>query len=70
MRRKLPKELSKRNLIRDNSDMLDRLHAYKDIIESQMVANIQLELNLSTLQKKYDALTNVIDHNIEEELHV
>jgi len=56
MRRKLPPELSKKNLIKDNASMLDRLHMYKELTHSQMIANIELEMNLSALQKKYDEL--------------
>ncbi|RKZ86312.1 MAG: hypothetical protein DRQ39_05865 [Gammaproteobacteria bacterium] len=52
MRRKLPSELSKKNLIRDNSNMLSRLHAYKDIMESQLMANIELEIKITKLEKE------------------
>jgi len=52
MRRKMPPELSKRNLIRDNADMLDKLHAYTEIIETQLIANIELEIKITKLEKE------------------
>ncbi len=52
MRRKMPSELSKKKIIRDNANMLDRLHAYKDIMETQLIANIELEIKINKLEKE------------------
>ena len=48
----MPSDLSKKKIIRDNANMLDRLHAYKDIMETQLIANIELEIKINKLEKE------------------
>jgi len=58
VRRKLPSELSKKCLLRDNSDMISKLHEYKNVIETQLIANIELEVKLVSIKKEIAKLRN------------
>lgn len=68
MRRKLPKEYSKRTLMKDNAAMTELIHYYRKILKSQLAANVKLSMDHSKLQKQYDDLTLKTDALEEEEL--
>lgn len=70
MGRKLPRELSKRNLIRDNSEMIGNIKYLNRLAEELLAANIQLTMDLEKAKKSCLRFKEALDASYEEELHV
>lgn len=66
-------KLSRKELIKDNQEMLGTIKWCSRVIDEQLAANVQLTLNLSSLQKTYDDLAStsvsILEGRINEQLH-
>lgn len=61
------KDMSRKALIKDNTEMAGNIKWLGRVMDDQLAANVQLELNLSALQSDYDELVETLNREYEYE---